>query len=145
MVKGEVMEKSLDETVYCLLNFWDGKIEAIGLKQTDGKKHLVGVYLFWDKYQNPREFLEGIVSRYGEAKLLSLRGDTSPGLVCQMSYDIPNLAVLSPDGLSYREMSRDLLEIRARNPKPFLSLHYDFGKKSWECKPVATTGEGFSV
>ena len=138
------MEKSLDEKVYLVTvlsedNFKPDKIEAYGVKIFDeDEDYLVGVFNFMDRYNNPKKFLKRIARQFGEANLHLLPGETSPGLVCRMQCKGPeyNIGVLLDDSKDYRNIKLDLLEMRASDPKPILSLKYNLKKNTWDYKPV---------
>ena len=113
-----------------------GRTEAIGVRLLDRTDYLVGVYLFWNSFRNPRRFLEGVVRDFGEARLYAVDKKSPPGLVCKMSISVPSLGLLAEDSDDYYRINLDLLEMRASNPKPFLALYYDSGKKLWDCEPL---------
>ncbi len=135
----------LDERVYCVVNLSDScKVEAVGVRLANGSDYLVGSYLFWDKFENPRPILEEMIGLFGEVRLYAPPGSSRPGLVCKMSFAEPALCLLSGNTKDYKSLKLDLLELRATNPRVFLHLDYDSEKKLWNYKPVLTDPTGIS-
>jgi len=62
----------------------------------------------------------------------SLYGESEPGLVCRIKCKGPehNIGILLDDYKYYRNLKLDLLEMRASDPKPLLSLKYNFRKNT---------------
>lgn len=130
----------MDEIVYCISDFSKEKdsfnVDAYAVKLFDGHENrFVGLYMFWNnkenEYWNPKDFLKGIVDMYGEAKLQKLPGEQNAGLVCNLNYKGPedNIEILHPSTTNYNDIKLDLLEMRASDPKPLLSLEYNIDKK----------------
>lgn len=135
-IEKAINDVSLDEKIYYLINSDRYKVEAMGVKLFDDEDYLVGLYMFWDNYKNPKHFLKDIVREFGEAYLYAPNKNSDPGLVCKMNFDEPNLSILVEKAKNYRDIKLDLLEMRASNPKPFLALNYDSKKKIWNYEPV---------
>jgi hypothetical protein len=128
---------NFDERVYCLLNpFRDWSPAGFGVRLLDRADYLVGVYLFWNGVGSPKRFLDDVVRVFGDARLYSLDKNCPPALVCKMSLDVPNLIVLDEAFHNYRKLRVDLLEMRASNPRVFLSLSYDLNQRRWNHKPL---------
>lgn len=138
------MNKSLDEHIYLVTilsenNFKPDKIEAYGVKIFyEDENYLVGVFNFFERYNNPKKIQKNITRQFGEAKLHMLPGESDPGLVCRMKCNGPeyNIGILLEESKNYRDIKLGLLEMRANDPKPFISLKYNFRKNTWDYKPV---------
>lgn len=132
-----VKAMNFDERVYCLLNpFRDWSPAAFGVRLLDRADYLVGVYLFSNSGRDHKRFLDEVVRVFGDARLYSLDKNCPPALVCKMSLDVPNLIVLDEAFANYFKLRIDLLEMRASNPKVFLSLSYDLNERRWHSKPL---------
>lgn len=125
------IDKKFDDTVYVLGSQDAGRMDAAGLRMNGWNYELVGVYFFWDEYNNPCALLKEVVRKFGEARIYGLpEHERGPGLVCKFSADqMPK--VLSPESRGYKKLRMDLLEMRASSPKPYLSLQFEKDFNSW--------------
>ena len=132
---------SKDERIFMLVNpKVPERIGAIGLKLLDRADCLIGLYFDWSAHENPREVLREIVGLFGEARFYAPSQFFEPALVCKMAIDIPSYVALGEKSRDYRKIKIDLLEIRASNPKPFVSLHFNRERNIWDYKPVLSLG-----
>lgn len=117
-----IEELLVDERVYCLINRarWE-RIEAMGVKI--GPQHYVGPYMFWNNVPDPCLFLKEAYETFGEVQLYSPNKEMKPGLVCKWSAYDPFMLPLNHHSQDFKRIQLELLEIRAKNPKPFLSLY----------------------
>jgi hypothetical protein len=126
-----------DEKLYCLINpEASTSIGAIGLKLLDRPDYLVGLFMFWNNVEDPVKFLEEMVKDFGEVRLFAPANFFHPSLVCKMCIDTPLYVVLDDKSKGFRRFLLDFLEMRASNPKPFISLRFNSERKAWDGKPI---------
>ena len=129
-----------DERIFYMSKSGDAKdMKAAGVRMNNVNNDLVGIYMFWDEYDNPSDFLSNVVRDFGEAKLYGNKIGVTPSLICKMRTAEQQYLLKKEEPL-YQQLRMDLLEIRASNPKPFLALNYDDKKDLW----IPTTKPSFA-
>jgi hypothetical protein len=125
-----VVGMSIDERLFFVATAdRDASVEAVGVRMADWHDFLVGVYFFGHGRVDADAFLRDVVAQFREAVVYQPSSAFRPGLVCKMRVDPDGLRVVEEDDGRYAWLRSDVLEFRVREPRPFVSLGYDAGRR----------------
>lgn len=123
---------TLDETVYIASVGSDqNPVAAIGLKMANWHRFLVGLYFYGRQVADTDAFIQEVLHEFGEASLYAKNMSHGPALICKMNVQGPLHEFIGITLPQYRSFRLDLLELRTKNPRPFINLRYDREERKW--------------
>jgi len=134
--------ESKNDKIYYLIDLQLKRTIAVGMKDKDDPKSLIGLYSFSIHFINPQkqgEFINEVTKQFREAHLQVLHDkpllvlyNEPPSLVCRMVFKGLYFQdqIIQDTSTGYEELKQHLQKIVNSNPKPLIIMTSSPGKKN---------------